>query len=266
MLKYFHKILLNETDNDTKIICNSQSMNSEKMLNANNKTRGESFSSFDDFIKIFRHSNNNRKDSSSVQPESVDTEQNMTIDYASSVSNVSPNESESSDDTNKKSNSSLLLGGSSPKKRLSKINEFSNHSIGSSEYSFYCPQLLSLVSGEDTTNTLTKDSVLPDPPSISGLDNCKRIIPDYYLLNKLKPGELFKIEYYEIIKDDIRNMRPLSYYHIQYIKDLSDEQKQEIIELFNISMKAIVKSLMIDVSNPSSPICSLRMSKSTKNN
>jgi hypothetical protein len=214
---------------------------------------------------MFRLSKNSRKDSSSVQPESVETEQNMTIDYVTSVSNVSPTESESSDESDIKNNTNLLLGGLSPKKRLSKIHEFSGHSNKSSEYSFYCPQLLTLASGDNTSNILSEYITLQSPPSTSGLDNCNRIIPDYYLLNKLKPGELFKIEYYEIIKDDIKNMRPLSPYHIQYIKDLNDEQKQEIIELFNDSMKAMVNAFMNSASNPASPVCSFRISKSMKN-
>lgn len=165
----------------------------------------------------------------------------------------------------KKSPVILSLKNFTHKKRLYLINELSNHSNISSEYSFYNKQLLLIANIDNKPQSLSEDTNEINIPATSGLGNCNRIIPDYYLLNKLKPGELFKIDYYDIIKDDIKNMRPLSSYHIQYIKDLSDEQKQEIIELFNASMLALINSFSNYNSKHSSPICSMRISKSTKN-
>ena len=36
-----------------------------------------------------------------------------------------------------------------------------------------------------------------------------------------------------MIKDDIRNYRPLNEYQLEYIKKLDDETKNELIHIFN---------------------------------
>ena len=80
-----------------------------------------------------------------------------------------------------------------------------------------------------------------EPPKTYGLNNSNQIIPNYYQKydQKLK---IMDISYYEIIKDDIRNFRYLNDYQLDYIKNLSDKHKNELIELFNNSLKAIVDS------------------------
>ena len=154
------------------------------------------------------------------------------------------------DDYENKIDISTHLGPCS-KKKLSIVKEVSSHSEPESEYSFYCPQLLLLANVDKLTHPMSEETIAKshatekrldecEPPSCYGLGNCKRIIPEYYFTNNLKPGKLFDIDYYFIIKDDIKNFRPLSSHQIQYIKDLDDEHKDEIIELFNKSMTAMV--------------------------
>ena len=61
-----------------------------------------------------------------------------------------------------------------------------------------------------------------------GLENSNVIIPSYYHLHK-HPSKILSIDYYNIIKDDIKNCRPLNKYQLEYIKDLSHEYKYELI-------------------------------------
>ena len=72
-----------------------------------------------------------------------------------------------------------------------------------------------------------------DIPQTHGLSNSNQIIPKYYFSNKdLK--KINTIDYYEMILDDIRNMRVLNEYQINYIKNkLSLEQKDIIISEYN---------------------------------
>ena len=72
-----------------------------------------------------------------------------------------------------------------------------------------------------------------EPPKEHGLSNSNIIIPSYYNLDK-NPSKIFNIDYYEIIKDDIRNFRPLNTYQLEYIKKLSHEEKNELFDIFNI--------------------------------
>lgn len=75
-----------------------------------------------------------------------------------------------------------------------------------------------------------------DPPKTHGLSNSDVIIPVYYHLHK-HPSKILKIDYYEIIKDDIRNFRSLNEYQMDYIKDLSSEYKNELLDIFNDCVK-----------------------------
>ena len=72
-----------------------------------------------------------------------------------------------------------------------------------------------------------------EPPKEPGLTNCDAIIPAYYQLDK-HPSKIFDIDYYEIIKDDIRNYRTLNRYQMEYIKQLSHEHKNELFDIFNL--------------------------------
>ena len=77
------------------------------------------------------------------------------------------------------------------------------------------------------------------PPS---LNNCNFIIPQYYNLHK-NPRKIFTINYFEMIIDDIRNFRKLDKYKLEYIKKLSNEHKNKIIDIFNRSLDAISEIL-----------------------
>jgi hypothetical protein len=78
-----------------------------------------------------------------------------------------------------------------------------------------------------------------EPPKEHGLNNCNMIIPEYYHLSS-KTNNLFTINYYEIIKDDLRNLRPLNKYQLVYIKSLSNECKDELFDIFNSSLEALL--------------------------
>jgi hypothetical protein len=71
-----------------------------------------------------------------------------------------------------------------------------------------------------------------EPPKEHGLTNCNAIIPAYYKLDK-DPSKIFEINYFDMIKDDIRNLRPLNKYQINYIKNLSHEEKNDLFDIFN---------------------------------
>ena len=77
-----------------------------------------------------------------------------------------------------------------------------------------------------------------EPPKEPGLQNSSPIIPQYYHIHK-NSSKIVDIDYYEIIKDDIRNFRPLNKYQMKYIKVLSDEYKNEIMELFNECLSSL---------------------------
>jgi hypothetical protein len=46
------------------------------------------------------------------------------------------------------------------------------------------------------------------------------------------------MDYYDIIKDDIRNYRPLNKYQMEYILGIQDEYKNELLILFNKCINA----------------------------
>lgn len=80
------------------------------------------------------------------------------------------------------------------------------------------------------------ESTLTPPPNEHGLSNAEVIIPSYYRLHK-HPSKILDIDFYAIIKDDIRNCRVLNKYQLEYIKKLNDESKYELIEIFNQCVK-----------------------------
>jgi hypothetical protein len=75
-----------------------------------------------------------------------------------------------------------------------------------------------------------------EPPYEPGLSNCERIIPSYYIQ---KTNKILEIDYYEMIKDDIRNFRKLNQYQLDYIENLSHKYKNELIHIFNDCLKSI---------------------------
>jgi hypothetical protein len=74
-------------------------------------------------------------------------------------------------------------------------------------------------------------------PEIYGLQNSFEIIPKYY---QKKNKSYISIDFYEIIKDDIRNMRKLNEYQIKYISKLDHDDKMEIINLLNNSLDSVL--------------------------
>ena len=80
--------------------------------------------------------------------------------------------------------------------------------------------------------------VMYEAPKEPGLHNCNAIIPAYYHLHK-HPSKIFNIDYFEIIKDDIRNFRELNKYQIEYIQDLSHEQKNELFTIYNECIRSV---------------------------
>ena len=81
-----------------------------------------------------------------------------------------------------------------------------------------------------------------DPPKEPGLENCDPIIPPYYHLHK-HPSKIFTIDYFEIIKDDIKNFRPLNKYKLEYIKDLTHDQKFELVSIYNDCINTFYENL-----------------------
>jgi hypothetical protein len=79
------------------------------------------------------------------------------------------------------------------------------------------------------------------PPTNYGLNNSEPIIPSYYLKktefwynNEKYEAKYIDVDFFSIIKDDIRNMRKLNKYQLSFIKyNLTNEQKYELIELMN---------------------------------
>lgn len=64
-------------------------------------------------------------------------------------------------------------------------------------------------------------------------DTSDNIIPKYYLTN-LKEGKILSIDFFSTIKDSIVNLRRLSPYQHEYMKNrASDEEKYEIICLYD---------------------------------
>lgn len=83
---------------------------------------------------------------------------------------------------------------------------------------------------------------LTDVPTQHGLINSDVIIPSYYQLYK-HPENILRLDYLNIIKDDIRNLRQLNIYELEFIKKLNDDDKFEIICMMNENMKYILSML-----------------------
>lgn len=78
----------------------------------------------------------------------------------------------------------------------------------------------------------SNDDTLPvwKPPEEHGLNNSQYIIPVYY--NNSRTNSI-TMDYYAMIKDDIRNMRTLNKHQLEYIKNLCDDKKNELFDIFN---------------------------------
>jgi hypothetical protein len=102
-----------------------------------------------------------------------------------------------------------------------------------------CRRLSKILGVEDIE---LSDTEPYEPPKEHGLSNCNTIIPSYYNLDK-DPSKIFAIDYHSIIQDDIRNFRPLNEYQIKYIKELPDDLKNGLFDIFNESVKAMIELL-----------------------
>jgi len=75
------------------------------------------------------------------------------------------------------------------------------------------------------------------PPQESGLNNSNVIIPNYY---NNKNSNLLSVDYFEMIKDDIRNYRKLNSYQLDFIQKIDHDNKNEIIRILNQCMNNII--------------------------
>jgi len=54
---------------------------------------------------------------------------------------------------------------------------------------------------------------------------------------------MLNMNYFEIIKDDVRNFRKLNNYQMEYIKDLTNDEKNELFNICNDCI-GLLKSLI----------------------
>ena len=98
-----------------------------------------------------------------------------------------------------------------------------------------------------SSKQMTIESALPSwkAPPFNGLRNSPRIITEYYTSTNLKNG-ILKINYYDMIIDDIRNLRPLSSYQMKYIrKKLTPVEYNNIIYEYNQVMQVYLESYLL---------------------
>lgn len=152
------------------------------------------------------------------------------------------------------------------------------------KYDFYCKNINKSLHKTvmDISKSCPEFCTLSDkswtPPKIHGLDNCEKIIPNYYFTsgitnpniesyfqdeidmeyyrNYIPPG-ILQIDYLFIILDDIRNMRKLNKYQIDYIKNsLSEEEKNQVIQELINSVDFAIDSINMYKSLPTSRVSS----------
>ena len=94
-------------------------------------------------------------------------------------------------------------------------------------YSFHCKNMnpeLAKICGIKSWKLPNYKSNNWIAPEFHGLDNSNRIIPEYYFTNH-DYKKIFDFDYFNMILDDIKNLRPLSEHQMEYIKGISDEKK-----------------------------------------
>jgi len=80
------------------------------------------------------------------------------------------------------------------------------------------------------------------PPEKYGLDNCDYIINPYYNIHN-NTKKAFSIDYLEIIKDDIKNYRKLNKFQLDYIKELKDADKNNILDIYCNCMNSLIDNI-----------------------
>lgn len=78
----------------------------------------------------------------------------------------------------------------------------------------------------------------PRPPKKHGLHNARRILQRTYI-ERMMQG--IPIDYFEILKDDIRNIRPLDKNQLDFVKNLNPDQMFEIVEVLNNVTKMLIQ-------------------------
>jgi hypothetical protein len=121
--------------------------------------------------------------------------------------------------------SSLSSSSNSSSSSISTLTDYENYVIKANVCKILSREL-------SLPEMVLDESFISEPPSEYGLSNSDVIIPSYYHLDK-DPSKILSIDYFNIIKDDIKNYRALNKYQIEYTKDLSHEYKNELIEIFN---------------------------------
>jgi hypothetical protein len=79
------------------------------------------------------------------------------------------------------------------------------------------------------------------PPDTYGLSNSRPIIQQYYFKDGLQ-NLRSSFNYLNNIHDDIRNYRKLEDYQLNYIKNLDNEEKDQIIKLYNEVLDTLIKN------------------------
>lgn len=99
----------------------------------------------------------------------------------------------------------------------------------------------SFSSNTSNISTLTNESsksIEWEPPKTYGLQNSRPILQRTYI-ERMMNG--IPIDYFEILKDDLRNIRPLTKAQMEYVKNLNTEKMIEIIEILNNATKLLIQ-------------------------
>jgi len=100
-------------------------------------------------------------------------------------------------------------------------------------YNVRKPSLSNFSSGEASSEVSSEPEKWV-PPDKHGLENSDRIIPIFYIPSNMTKNNILRVDYHYMILDDIRNVRPLNEYQLNYIKNyLQESEKHSIIEEFN---------------------------------
>jgi hypothetical protein len=76
------------------------------------------------------------------------------------------------------------------------------------------------------------------PPMKPGLDNSEKIISSNYCKNSN-----LNIDFFKVIKDDIINYKKLTDRQLEYIKNLNNEEKFELIQLYDKMIEVTINNL-----------------------